>query len=68
MTCPGAPPSTTATRSASPAATTSRGAFPYGTAETLWDTDLLHDFQRMVALGDRPPSVRGSFTVLLRRH
>jgi len=41
-----------------------RGAFPWHRPET-WDTDLLHDFQRMIALRhDRPALRRGTFTVL----
>lgn len=41
-----------------------RGAFPWHRTES-WDTDLLHDFQRMVALRHAHPALRrGSFTVL----
>jgi neopullulanase len=41
-----------------------RGAFPWDHPET-WDTDLLHDFQRWIALRRARPSLRrGSFTIL----
>ena len=41
-----------------------RRAFPWHKPED-WDTDLLHDFQRMIALRHALPSLRrGSFTVL----
>jgi cyclomaltodextrinase / maltogenic alpha-amylase / neopullulanase len=41
-----------------------RRAFPWDQPET-WDLDLLHDFQKMVALRNRYPSLRrGSFTFL----
>jgi neopullulanase len=41
-----------------------RGAFPWHRPET-WDTDLLHDFQRMIALRHAHPALRrGSFTGL----
>ncbi len=41
-----------------------RRAFPWDRAD-LWDRDLLHDFQRMVALRNRRPALRrGSFAFL----
>ena len=41
-----------------------RGAFPWHSSET-WDTDLLHDFQRLIALRkSRPALRRGSFQFL----
>ena len=58
--------STTATRSAWPAATTrpTAGAFPWHKTET-WDTDLLHEFQRLIALRRARPALRrGSFRFL----
>ncbi len=41
-----------------------RGAFPWHKPET-WDTDLLHEFQRLIALRRARPSLRrGSFRFL----
>ncbi len=41
-----------------------RGAFPWHRPET-WNLDLLHDFQRMIALRHAHPSLRrGTFTFL----
>jgi neopullulanase len=41
-----------------------RGAFPWHKAET-WDTDLLHEFQRLIALRRARPALRrGSFRFL----
>jgi neopullulanase len=41
-----------------------RGAFPWHQHET-WDTDLLHDFQRFIALRHQRPALRrGSFQFL----
>ena len=41
-----------------------RGAFPWHD-ETSWDTDLLHDFQRMIALRKSSPALRrGTFKIL----
>lgn len=41
-----------------------RGAFPWHRTES-WNIDLLHDFQRMIALRHAHPALRrGSFTVL----
>jgi neopullulanase len=41
-----------------------RGAFPWHRPDT-WDTELLHDFQRMIALRRARPALRrGSFTFL----
>jgi neopullulanase len=41
-----------------------RGAFPWHKPET-WDTDLLHEFQRLISLRRaRPVLRRGSFQVL----
>ena len=41
-----------------------RGAFPWHKPET-WDTDLLHEFQRLIALRrPRPALRRGSFRFL----
>lgn len=41
-----------------------RGAFPWQRGES-WDKDLLHDFQRMIALRKAHPSLRrGSFVIL----
>ncbi len=42
-----------------------RGAFPWNKPET-WDNDLLHEFQRMIALRKARPALRlGDFSVLL---
>jgi neopullulanase len=42
-----------------------RAAFPWHKTDT-WDTDLLHTFQRMVALRSQRPALRrGSFQILL---
>jgi neopullulanase len=42
-----------------------RGAFPWGRTET-WDMDLLHEFQRLIALRKQRPALRrGSFAFLL---
>ena len=42
-----------------------RAAFPWHRVET-WNTDLLHDFQRLIAFRHARPSLRrGTFTVLL---
>jgi neopullulanase len=44
-----------------------RGAFPWHRRET-WDTDLLHEFQRLIALRRARPALRrGSFQFLLAR-
>jgi neopullulanase len=44
-----------------------RGAFPWHKPET-WDTDLLHDLQRLIALRRARPALRrGSFRFLLAR-
>jgi neopullulanase len=41
-----------------------RGAFPWHKTDS-WDTALLHDFQRMIALRKARPALRrGSFTIL----
>jgi cyclomaltodextrinase / maltogenic alpha-amylase / neopullulanase len=41
-----------------------RGAFPWHQKET-WDTELLHDFQRFIALRHQRPALRrGSFQFL----
>jgi neopullulanase len=42
-----------------------RGAFPWDNT-TVWDTGLLHEFQRLIALRkERPALRRGSFRFLL---
>jgi cyclomaltodextrinase / maltogenic alpha-amylase / neopullulanase len=42
-----------------------RGAFPWHKTDS-WDTTLLHEFQRLIALRRAHPSLRrGSFTILL---
>jgi neopullulanase len=42
-----------------------RGAFPWGRTET-WDMDLLHEFQRLIALRKQRAALRrGSFAFLL---
>jgi neopullulanase len=44
-----------------------RGAFPWDHTE-LWDVDLLHEFQRLIALRRARPALRrGSFTALYAR-
>jgi neopullulanase len=41
-----------------------RGAFPWHKPDT-WDTELLHDFQRLIAIRRRRPALRrGSFQIL----
>src|SRR5438270_13923279 len=41
-----------------------RGAFPWRKTET-WDSELLHEFQRLIALRRRRPALRrGSFRFL----
>src|SRR5262249_19199152 len=41
-----------------------RGAFPWHKPET-WDTELLHDFQRLIALRRRRPALRrGNYRIL----